>query len=76
MTGEPIGVDGYPTWFDNALCGEQPAEFLDALERRPHWFHDRKLIALCHRCPVLAECGAYADENDERFGIWGGRRRG
>ncbi len=26
-------------------------------------------------CPVLEECGAAADEQDERFGVWGGRDR-
>jgi WhiB family redox-sensing transcriptional regulator len=28
--------------------------------------------ATCHRCPVEAQCLAYALEHDERFGIWGG----
>ena len=26
----------------------------------------------CAGCPVLAECGAAADERDERHGVWGG----
>jgi len=26
-------------------------------------------------CPMLEECGAAADEQDERFGVWGGRDR-
>ncbi len=29
----------------------------------------------CAGCPVLAECGAAADEHDERFGVFGGRDR-
>lgn len=28
--------------------------------------------AICTGCPVVAECGQYALENDERFGVWGG----
>ncbi|HEX6523076.1 MAG TPA: WhiB family transcriptional regulator [Streptosporangiaceae bacterium] len=27
---------------------------------------------ICRRCPVRAECLAFATSNDERFGIWGG----
>jgi len=29
----------------------------------------------CLGCPVLDECGAAADEHDERFGVFGGRDR-
>ena len=28
--------------------------------------------ALCHSCPVKAECLDFALKNDERFGVWGG----
>ncbi|MFF7182974.1 WhiB family transcriptional regulator [Streptomyces sp. NPDC008121] len=34
---------------------------------------------LCDACPVVRECGAYAEEAPERFGVWGGmtaRQRG
>jgi WhiB family transcriptional regulator, redox-sensing transcriptional regulator len=27
---------------------------------------------ICRRCPVKIECLAYALDNDERHGIWGG----
>lgn len=30
---------------------------------------------LCRRCPVRAECAAAADEQGERWGVWGGRVR-
>lgn len=32
---------------------------------------------VCLRCPVIQECAAQADANDERSGVWGGvdRRR-
>jgi len=34
---------------------------------------DRALAASwCAGCAVLTECGAAADERDERFGVWGG----
>jgi WhiB family redox-sensing transcriptional regulator len=31
---------------------------------------------VCARCPVRGECLAYALENDERFGVWGGLSEG
>lgn len=34
-----------------------------------------RAAALCAGCPVLAECGAYADAAHERWHIWGGRDR-
>ena len=31
--------------------------------------------AICDRCPVLADCGTYADAADEAWGVWGGKLR-
>ncbi len=31
--------------------------------------------AICAGCPVIAECGAYADEHKEYAGVWGGQNR-
>lgn len=28
--------------------------------------------ALCHPCPLLQLCGAAADEDGERWGVWAG----
>lgn len=41
------------------------------------WFPEKggssaDAIRICHRCPILDECLAYALASDERFGIWGG----
>lgn len=44
------------------------------------WFSDdpdewQLAIDRCHVCPVLVACGAAADEQDERWGVWAGVRR-
>jgi hypothetical protein len=32
-------------------------------------------VEACTWCPVLELCGQFADANDERYGVWGGRLR-
>lgn len=34
-----------------------------------------RAAALCHGCAVFTECGATADETDERWHVWGGTDR-
>lgn len=69
-------------WQERAACGEpEHVERMVKVMSGPRWpgwrrREDREAIAICRQCPVISECGAYADENDERFGIWGGRCRG
>lgn len=31
--------------------------------------------AICFTCPVITECGDYADRTNQRHGVWGGRYR-
>lgn len=55
-------------WQAQALCAQTDPEA---------FFPDkggstRAAKAVCARCPVRAECLAFALENDERFGVWGG----
>ncbi|MFF8840558.1 WhiB family transcriptional regulator [Streptomyces sp. NPDC015130] len=51
--------------------GQEPGERLD---------HQRRAIDICHRCPVLAACAAYANTEIpggglvEPDGIWGGQK--
>jgi len=47
--------------------------------RRDRWTSDDATdsewaasVCLTLACPMLEECGAAADERDERFGVWGG----
>lgn len=48
--------------------------------RRDRWTSDDAVdrswaasVCLTLGCPVLEECGAAADEQHERYGVWGGR---
>jgi hypothetical protein len=46
----------------------------------PLWTSDHEAeraeaARLCSGCPIIRECGAAADELDERFGVWSGRDR-
>ena len=53
-------------------CGEYGAHDLwtsDHLEER------KLAVARCQTCPVLAACGAAADEAGEQWHVWGGRDR-
>lgn len=56
------------SWQDQALCAEtDPEAFFPEKGGST-----REAKRVCRRCPVRAECLAYALERDERFGIWGG----
>lgn len=57
------------SWTDRALCAQVGSD---------EWFPDKgQSTALakrvCRRCPVVAECLAYALRNDERHGVWGAK---
>ena len=55
-------------------CQQNPdAWFPDLFDNPKGWHHERELaIALCHECPLILLCRAYAQEADEEYGIWGG----
>lgn len=67
-------------WMDRALCrqvGPEPfyAEVHGTRSGSDYAERDRMVAqakATCGRCPVRAQCLAYALANDERYGIWGG----
>lgn len=56
------------SWIDSALCAQVD----------PDAWHPEKgggvseQKRICARCEVRTDCLAYALDNDERFGIWGG----
>ncbi len=46
----------------------------------PSWFADdpevrAEAARACRRCPVIAECAAFAAANKETFGVWAGQDR-
>lgn len=55
-------------WQDDALCAQVGTEMF--FPEKDGSTKDAKQI--CAQCPVREQCLAYAIENNERFGIWGG----
>ena len=56
------------TWTGQALCvGADPELFFPSGDGPA-----ARARRICARCPVRAQCLAYAVTADERFGIWGG----
>jgi hypothetical protein len=61
-------VVDFPSWMTEASCSStDPEEFF------PDKGGSTRLAKrICGLCPVSTQCLAYALENRERFGIWGG----
>lgn len=60
-----------PTWHARAECrNADPDQFYPGKGEHTVVKAARRI---CARCPVTAECLAYALDNDERFGVWGGK---
>jgi WhiB family transcriptional regulator, redox-sensing transcriptional regulator len=64
-------------WRDEALCiGLETSLFYPDFRGKSigiQTYIDENLP--CKRCPVKSECIDFADENEEEFGIWGGKYR-
>lgn len=57
------------TWQDAAACQyTDPEAFFP-----PKGGSTREAKQICAACPVIDECLQYALDNDERFGIYGGK---
>jgi WhiB family transcriptional regulator, redox-sensing transcriptional regulator len=68
LLGSLFGEQGEDDWRDQALCAQTDPDL---------WFPEKggsvqTPKATCARCPVRAECLAYALAHDVRFGVWGG----
>jgi WhiB family redox-sensing transcriptional regulator len=58
-----------PGWFVDALCAEIGGD---------EWYPEkggttRAAKRICAKCPVREECLEWALQNQERFGVWGGK---
>lgn len=68
----PGGIDDPELmWQERALCAQtDPESFFPEKGGST-----REAKRVCTTCDVRGKCLEYALANDERFGIWGGRRR-
>lgn len=58
-------------WRDDARCkGTDPESYFPATTRSTVI---REAKAVCAECPVTAECEQFANDNNIRDGIWGGK---
>lgn len=53
----------------------RPCERVPDLWVSEDWIDLAKAAMQCRTCPVLWECGAEADADEEAVGVWGGRIR-
>lgn len=60
-------MPGMP-WEDHARCLQYDPEIFFATRARA----ERRAKSICDRCPVRAECLAFALQARVEFGVWGG----
>ncbi|MGW5128534.1 WhiB family transcriptional regulator [Streptomyces sp. NPDC004069] len=64
-------------WRERGACRfEDPELFFPLGESGPSVRQIAQARAVCHRCPVLRECRAWALRNSEYDGVWGGMTAG
>lgn len=68
MSTELQRLLGSRPWMDEALCAQVDTELFYPEKGGS----TRQAKQTCTSCPVREQCLAYALENDERHGIWGG----
>ncbi|MEU2789932.1 WhiB family transcriptional regulator [Streptomyces sp. NPDC007100] len=60
-------------WWQRAAClDEDPELFFPVGVTGPAAQQHADAKAVCHRCPVAAECLDWALETGQNYGIWGG----
>jgi len=60
-----------PTWTEQAVCASVDPELFFPEKGGP----TRSAIAVCHGCPVAAQCLQLALDSNAEHGIWGGLTR-
>jgi hypothetical protein len=58
-------------WQNGALCRSSDYWHLDFFNEKSK-FALSECAQVCAKCPVKSDCLAFAFENDERWGVWGG----
>lgn len=69
---------GYLEWMERAACAQSFSGDLHFPESGLAGVPPSKrdidaALAMCGGCPVRAQCGAYAEELQPEWGIWGGK---
>lgn len=59
-----------PWWWEQAACRGEPAHLF--FPDRGDAGNVRLARSICAECPVKLDCGSWAVEHNERFGMWGG----
>ena len=57
-------------WMESALCAQTDPELFFA--DKGDWNKVIRAKLVCRQCQVREKCLAWALENNERFGVWGG----
>ena len=57
-------------WMDRALCAQVDPDLF--FPGKGDWAQAFRAKVVCRRCDVREKCLAYAVENQEMHGIWGG----
>jgi WhiB family redox-sensing transcriptional regulator len=70
-SGSIPDLDRADDWRDFAACRLEDPEvfFAEGKASRAEVIHAQ---AVCHGCPVRKQCGEYAIEAGENWGVWGG----
>lgn len=66
-------MDSTPNWRHRAACREEDPElFFPVGQRGPALLQIAQAKAICHGCPVVAECLRWALDTRQDAGVWGG----
>lgn len=60
-------------WKEEAACKNESELFFSLAKGQRSRMDREEAIAICEQCPVRQECFDFAIENQEEFGVWGGR---
>jgi WhiB family transcriptional regulator, redox-sensing transcriptional regulator len=60
-------------WRHHAICREEAPElFFPIGNTGPALIEIEEAKSVCRRCPVMEQCGRWALESGQEYGVWGG----